>query len=240
MPNAATSNPQMTETIDSANAAATTLFLGHNGDWWDFWLIIAGICVAVAAIAVGVTTAGSLVAHKREALAAEQEFTKYKLDTAKDIADANVRTSQAQLELQRLKSWRMVDADTFKSALAGISAPTVVDILYVPECSDCFMLGSMLQALFNDMRWPCSFSEIKKLDPPPYDWMKGMPAVLQHRANPTGISIVTNKVGEFGDKSVSASLVRAIGKSVQGINMQWSRDEMMPDGVVRIVIAPKL
>lgn len=230
----------MTETINSANEAASTLFLGHNGDWWDFWLIVSGICVALAAIAVGVTTAGSLVAHKREAVAAEKGLTKYKLDTAKDIAEANTRRSQAQLELQRLKSWRIVDAETFKSELAGIKPPTSVELLYVPECSDCFMLASMLQASFNDMRWPSSFAEIKRLEPLPYDWMSGMPAVLQHRASPTGISIVTNRVGEFGDKSVPSSLAIAIGKSVQGTNLHWSRDETMPEGTIRVVIAPKL
>jgi hypothetical protein len=39
MQNINTSNPPMHEAINSANAAASTLFLGHNGEWWDFWLI---------------------------------------------------------------------------------------------------------------------------------------------------------------------------------------------------------
>jgi len=240
MPNAATSNPPMTETIDSANAAASTLFLGQNGEFWDFWLIMSLVFAAIAAIAIGVTTTGSIVSHKREAAASEEVLERYKLGTSKEIADANARTSQAQLELQRLKSWRMVDADTFKSTLAGVSPPKTIELLYVPECSDCFMLAGMLQALFNYMRWPNSFSEIKKLDPPPYDWMKAMPAVLQHRASPTGISFIAKKVGEFDDRSATASLILAIGKAVKGLNLQWSGDELMPDGVVRVVVAPKL
>jgi hypothetical protein len=69
----------MTETIDGANAAASTLFLGHNGEWWDFWLIISVVFAALAAIAIGITTTGSLVSLKREASAAEATLEKYKL-----------------------------------------------------------------------------------------------------------------------------------------------------------------
>jgi hypothetical protein len=48
-----TTVPPITETIDSANAAVSTLFLGHNGEWWDFWLIMSVVFAAAAAIAVG-------------------------------------------------------------------------------------------------------------------------------------------------------------------------------------------
>lgn len=51
MPKAIKSSPPMTTTIDNANAAASTLFLGHNGDWCDFWLIVSLVAVAIAAIA---------------------------------------------------------------------------------------------------------------------------------------------------------------------------------------------
>jgi hypothetical protein len=46
----------MPETINSANAAASTLFLGHNGEWWDFWLIASVVFAALAAIAIGIAT----------------------------------------------------------------------------------------------------------------------------------------------------------------------------------------
>ena len=44
---------QMTETIDSAGTAASTVFLGHNGEWWDFWLIGSVAFAALAATAIG-------------------------------------------------------------------------------------------------------------------------------------------------------------------------------------------
>jgi hypothetical protein len=66
----------MTETIDSTKAAASTLFLGHNGEWWDLSLVIAGIFVALAAIAAVLATAGSIIAHKREASASEEALNR--------------------------------------------------------------------------------------------------------------------------------------------------------------------
>lgn len=103
----------MTETIDSANAAASTLFLGHNGEWWDFWLIASVFVVALAGAAVGVTTAGSIVSHKREARGAEQELERYKLETEKKISEANAagdaakaRAAEAELNLAKFRTPR--------------------------------------------------------------------------------------------------------------------------------------
>ena len=88
MPNDATSKSPMTETIDSAKVAASTLFLGQNGEWWDFWLIASLVFAAVAAIAIGITTTGSIVSHKREASAAEKELDRYKLEAGEKISAA--------------------------------------------------------------------------------------------------------------------------------------------------------
>jgi hypothetical protein len=96
----------MTETIDSANAAASTLFLGQNGEWWDFWLIVSLILVALAAIATGVTTTGSIVSHKREAVGAEVALERFKLETKKKISEAEARTREAELALEKLKTPR--------------------------------------------------------------------------------------------------------------------------------------
>jgi len=88
MPNTNTVNPPMTNTMESAHAAASTLFLGHDGEWWDFWLIVSVIGAAVIATAIGVTTAGSIISHKREAVASEAALEKYKLTVEGQVADA--------------------------------------------------------------------------------------------------------------------------------------------------------
>jgi hypothetical protein len=238
MPTAATRNPPMTETIASANAAASSLFLGHNGEFWDFWLIASVVVAALSAIAIGVTTAGSIISHKREGTAAEEALERYKLDTSKEVAEANKGTAQAQLELQKLQAWRMVNPEKFNSKLVGVEAPTNVEILYVPECSDCFMVASMISALLKDKKWPYSLSELKKLQSPP-DWMSGFPATLQHRANPTGVSVLSKTAGNPQEKTPANALMFAIGNSLDTGGFMTA-DETIPDGVVRIVIAPKI
>jgi len=111
MPNIATVNPPMNETIHSANAAASTLFLGHNGEWWDFWLIASLVFAALAAMAIGITTTGSIVSHKREALTAEEALGRFKLQTESKIADANARAAEAQLELEKFKKPRSISVE---------------------------------------------------------------------------------------------------------------------------------
>lgn len=78
----------MNETISNANAAASTLFLGHSGEWWDSWLIISVIAAAMVATAIGITTAGSIISHKREARSADKALEAYKLTVDAKVADA--------------------------------------------------------------------------------------------------------------------------------------------------------
>jgi len=101
----------MSETIDSASAAASTLFLGHNGEWWDFWLITSVVIAALAATAIGITTAGSIVSHKREAAAAEDALEKFKLITEQKISESNARAEEAKLALEKYRAPRVLTND---------------------------------------------------------------------------------------------------------------------------------
>lgn len=87
----------MTETLESAKTAASTLFLGHNGEWWDFALILSVVVAAAAATAIGITTAGSIISHKREASAAEMVFDKYKLDAELKLEQLRARMAPLHL-----------------------------------------------------------------------------------------------------------------------------------------------
>ena len=91
----------MPETINGANTAASTLFLGHNGEWWDFWLIFSVVFAALAAIAIGITTTGSIFSHKREASAAEQELDRYKAEASENIAASAALGETAKAEAAR-------------------------------------------------------------------------------------------------------------------------------------------
>lgn len=122
MPSTAKSDPPMTETIDSANAAASTLFLGHNGEWWDFWLIVSLVFVALAAMAAGITTAGSIVSHKREAESADAALERFKLQTELKISEADARAAEAKLALEKFKAPRSLSAEQQARITAEVKA----------------------------------------------------------------------------------------------------------------------
>lgn len=87
----------MADTIPSTAATNSTLFLGHDGEFWDFWLIVSVVIAAMAATAIGVVTAGSVISHKREAAAAaERSLEEYKLRTAEQLAMAQAESENAK------------------------------------------------------------------------------------------------------------------------------------------------
>jgi hypothetical protein len=69
-------------------AASTTLLLGHSGDWWDFWMIVSVVLVALSAAVAAMFTTGSVMVHKREAISASNALEQYKQETAGKVADA--------------------------------------------------------------------------------------------------------------------------------------------------------
>jgi hypothetical protein len=118
MQKSAKDNPPMPETIANASAAASSLFLGHNGEWWDICLMAAAGLAGLVGVAIGISTAGSIVSHKREALAAEQSLEKYKLtvdgrvadakkegiEAGKNAGDALLKAAALTIEAEKLKS----------------------------------------------------------------------------------------------------------------------------------------
>lgn len=64
--------------IASTGQPASTLVFGLGSDVWDRALIYSLVIAAVAAVLVGVSAAGSIMAHKREAVAAEGHLKRYK------------------------------------------------------------------------------------------------------------------------------------------------------------------
>lgn len=100
-PNIAESSSTVTETPETTNGTPnhqSTAFLGVSGSDWDRFLIWSVIGAALAAAAVGVTTIGSISAHKREAEASEHEFAKYKVATDGRIAAANAAGDTAKAD----------------------------------------------------------------------------------------------------------------------------------------------
>jgi hypothetical protein len=101
------------------------------------------------------------------------------------------------------------------------------------------MVASMVGALLKHKNWPFSLSELKKLQSPSVDWMVGLPATLQHRANPTGVSVLSKNANLDDEKNPARALMFAIGNSLETGGF-LAPDASMPEGIVRIVIAPKI
>jgi hypothetical protein len=240
MPNATTSSPPMTETIDSANAAASTLFLGQNGEWWDFWLIMSLIAVALAAIAAGVTTTGSIVSHKREAASAEMALERFKLQTEQKISEADARAAEAKVALEKYKQPRNLDVDSFLERLKGVP-PAKVQVLYVRECTDCAWVAQFITSFLETARWESGVSPIDEAAAATGPFRQ-YSSPLSVRAYPWGITILAKDVSpEVFDSPKGASLKALFDALLKSFHPSVSMafDKELADGLLRVVVAPK-
>lgn len=132
-------NGTMTEQVEATNKminAVSTSFSGISGERWDLLLIIAVLVAALVAGAVGITTAGSIMAHKREAKAAELELAIFKSEMAaealkakSEIAKANEATELLRaknLDLERAVSPRILEQDLTAKILSTFAGIPVV------------------------------------------------------------------------------------------------------------------
>ena len=142
----------MTDAIDSANSAASTLFLGHNGQWWDFWLIVSVVIAALAAMAICVTSAGSILAHKREADSSKKATELFKLGTERRISDSNARAAEAaaKAESERLERVKL-EARLSPRRLSGNQRDAVISALEkVPAPPTIVVVSRLLDTEGND------------------------------------------------------------------------------------------
>ncbi|WP_315801165.1 hypothetical protein [Bradyrhizobium sp. SZCCHNS3002] len=250
----------MTDPINSTNAATSTLFLGHNGEWWDFWLIISVIAAAVAAAAIGVSTAGSIISHKREAASAEEALERYKLGTREQIAEANARQKEAELKLAQLRKLagpREINFDKFKQALEGRPKVPVV-IWYMPEASDGYWFASRLFSALQMAGWEASWPQtipaltkenVNAIMPDVsgqlFSLLHGQPPALNAGGQPSGISVV----GDGNDLNLEPNapmtpfkaLFQALATSTDLAIFGNGSSQFMPvaKGTLRVVVAAK-
>jgi hypothetical protein len=236
----------MTETINSANAAASTLFLGHNGEWWDFWLIMSVLFVALAGAGVTVTTAGSIVSHKREAAAATKELERYKLDTGKQIADATARQKEAELQLHQLQFPRSLNFEKFKEEIADIP-PQNFEILYDSGTSDAQGLAVTVWITLRQLGWKTTQKLPAPLSPKMgpselRDIWPMLPLTQQSGGGPWGLSVVTKgPMPAPNIKTPAHLLVTALSRSLIGPPVMTTEgtDSTMPLEEIRLIVGPK-
>jgi hypothetical protein len=257
MPNTTKPAPPMQDTINNANAAASTLFLGHNGDWWDFWLIVTLVLTAIVAIGVGVTTAGSLITHKREALAANVALTTFKSKTAGEIAEANARQKEAELKLEQLRNFsgqRRVDREILKNELQG-KPKAPVAIWYLPDSSDGYWFATGLFADLQTCGWQADFpipipdiddQTVEKImpgGPRLLSMLRANPRAVNAGGQPSGMTVVGDGISGDTDAPDTPfkALLNALAKSTFfGVYGSGASQFMpVPKGTLRIVISAK-
>jgi hypothetical protein len=85
-------------TVTGVTAITASGFLGQSGAWWEFWLVMALVAAVLAATAVGVTAAGSIIAHKREASAAGAALVEFRLESDADFRHLDAETAEKVAE----------------------------------------------------------------------------------------------------------------------------------------------
>ncbi len=91
---------------------------GHNLAWWNEAMLLSLGIAAFCALAVAFTTTivvklqGQAEIDAKKAFDDSQDaFNKYKIDAAKDIAEANARAAEAKLELEKFRTPRTLNTE---------------------------------------------------------------------------------------------------------------------------------
>jgi hypothetical protein len=92
------------QTHNTIIAARCRYLLGHNSDWWNFWMLISLGLVAVAAITAVFTTTGVVVSQRREAAQSAKEFEGYKLEAGAKTSAASAHATELGIQLEKAKS----------------------------------------------------------------------------------------------------------------------------------------
>jgi hypothetical protein len=204
--------------------------LGLSLESWNY--------VLLASLVVGVIATYAVIHLQRlETEAAETALTDYKLSVARDIAEANARTAEAELALahlqKRVAPRRILEVDFLKSIEEGIKPSLPVEILYSRDDADSAQLASQLYTLLSlQAKWPVEYA--RPLPPAAIDSYS--PSTLLAGGNSSGVTIVENPGGQ--DRTPGGALRVALIKSLGSIT--WSNKPELPEGKVRIVIAPRL
>ena len=189
---------------------------------------------------------GSIVSHKRETAAAEEALDRYKLDTGKQIAEANARQKEAELKLAKLRklaSPRSIDVETFVKTLEG-KPKAHVQIWYLPDVSDVWMLSFQLKIALLHAGWqvdePIEIPEPDSKNP----LVKGMPRAMVAGGQPSGVTIVRDGTTDMIRDGTPA---KALWDGLEGMRggffiMNGSSGSPfmpVPQGMLRIIIAAK-
>lgn len=204
---------------------------GLSPSSWDrigFLLLLAGAALGVLALLASLVS--SVILYRVGGV--ESELLR------KETAEANARAKEAELALQKYKQPRTPDMESFSQILASAD-PGTVEIMYVQECTDCAWLAAFLQGLLENAKWTIANAGPIDAEAAAKGPFRKYSTAISVHANPWGITLVTK--GPAPDKDAPRdALLRALTNSFGGgAAVGGNGDNEMPEGLVRLVIAPK-
>lgn len=167
---------------------------------------------------------------------AERESNERIANIEESAAEANARAAEAKahsdelnLQLMKLTSPRFIGTQALADALGGSKKPTGVQVVYIRDCSDCFILAHCIVQGLSIADWPVyapqSVFQVEVTAGRPFGMF--------------GVHLEAKSI-DFnpGDGSALSRLTSALSKQVGNITFAPSKD--LPEGAIRILIGPKM
>lgn len=198
------------------------------------------IVVGVFGLMAGLATWFVVKLQRAEISETKKESDAYKLEMEKKIADSNARMKEAELALAKYKQPRNLDVDSFLAKLKG-APPRNVEVLYVRECSDCSWVAQFIGSFLNTATWKATWAPIDEKAAATGPW-RMQPSAISVRGYPWGITIVANDISPEvydGPKGVSLKALFEALLASYAPSVTMALDREMPDGLIRVVVAPK-
>lgn len=202
----------------------------------------------IGTIKTAVDTATQLVEDIKN-IKADAEKQKQEVTIAVSQLKKGISEAQSQLEqLQKLVRPRRIDHDKFVATLQG-QPKTHVEVLFLRDDPDSFLLAQLIWQSFVDAKWDVS--------PPapvqPNDLNPTAPTVMSAGGQPSGVTVVAHSVSfeeiEWWNNRMSGKpwiktpwtvVSDALWESLGGINGAGGGSFSPPEGTLRVVIAPRL
>jgi hypothetical protein len=170
----------------------------------------------------------------------ETHWAELRRQSDEKIADANARAKEAELQLQKLKSPRSLDIESFLETLKP-APPAKVEVLYVPECSDCSWVAQFIGGFLNTAKWEATWAPIDEQAALTGPW-RNQPSAISVRGYPWGITVVAKDLSpeklESPEGASLKALFQALLKSfAPGVTM--APDPALAADSIRVVVAPR-
>jgi hypothetical protein len=143
----------ITITVDPSKKVRRMLGLSLHG--WENAMVVFLIIAGLFALVAGVATWAVVHLQRIEIAKSEDDLERYKLNTAKEISEANARAAEARLELEKFKLPRDLSAEQLGKLTATVSkfSGTIFDVgAASTDPEHLFLLSQIVYAL-KDAGW---------------------------------------------------------------------------------------